>query len=548
MNKALKEHFQLLMPMVFICALLSGIFLPIYSDEVVTKFKIARFFLEEGQMLSFFPQCTTTVGHEVAWVFYPAAALISSIYAYLGPLGLRISGIALALIWFALLAYWCLRQSKNSWSGHFTLLAALGSLGVLPYLWVLSRPEQFMFLPILIFCIAAMHPPINVGRWQQVGGTIALAVLGSVFFYAHSKTIFFTPFFLASAWISTRNFNVFLRTALIIYIIALSVQVLRNASLLGGCTDAPAIQAMLNANSLMPSQLLKDPYTFFSLIWENTIQFPHRLLVHLTFTPDFQSGWLPPLSDDNALLRWINPLIYYTLFLLVIGTHLFALGIALKSLVQRNISSATLLAALLAAADLINIMLFKLQNFYAGTQYIPISIIILALLLPKILETSKYATFNTGIRIAHVFITGLSLTSLFILFYSITPTLIKNSDYEYASIPGQPLSIPVMGVENHIKSIQELGKLCHIPESNAKHVVVDHMTYFHYLKDKSPTHVLYVSELGYGGDLTDGKLLPFLKKQNSPGIITRCEWMPKDFKNNQQKNDRGYCCINLNNQ
>ncbi len=75
------------------------------------------------------------------------------------------------------------------------------------------------------------------------------------------------------------------------------------------------------------------------------------------------------------------------------------------------------------------------------------------------------------------------------------------------------------------------------------HVVVDHMTYFAYLKDRSPIHVLYISEFGYDGDLLNGKLLPFLKERNSPGLITRCEREPNEFRDAQRHNDRGYCCV-----
>ena len=90
-----------------------------------------------------------------------------------------------------------------------------------------------------------------------------------------------------------------------------------------------------------------------------------------------------------------------------------------------------------------------------------------------------------------------------------------------------------------------LGQSCHIPTDLAEHVVVDHMTYFAYLKDRSPVHVLYISKLGYGGDLLNGKLLPFLKERSSPGLITRCEWVPDEFRDIQRQNDRGYCCVDF---
>lgn len=73
------------------------------------------------------------------------------------------------------------------------------------------------------------------------------------------------------------------------------------------------------------------------------------------------------------------------------------------------------------------------------------------------------------------------------------------------------------------------------------------MTYFAYLQDSKPVHVLYVSELGYGADLLNGKLLPFLKARNSPGLITRCEWVPNELRDGQQRNDQGYCCVDFGN-
>ncbi|EJM53438.1 hypothetical protein [Pseudomonas sp. GM48] len=545
MSDVVSKKILLLMPMALVCALLSGVFLPIYSDEIMNKFNTARFFLESGQMLSFFPQCTTTVGHDVAWVFYPAAILISSVYAYLEPLGIRVSGVVLALTWFALLAYWCHRQSVEGWVGRFTLLTAFAALGVMPYLWVLSRPEQFMLLPILLFCMSALYAPTQRSKGQQLIIMGVLGLLLSIFFYAHPKSLFFTPFFLAATWIATRDFKLMIRAGLLLYVLVLSARVLLDASLLAGCQDAPAVQSMLAANSLMPGALLSDPLAFFGTAWQNISQFPQRMLLHLTFSPTFQSGWLPPLTESSGLLLWLNPLIHYTLLSLVVCSHLLAIGLAVIFLVLRRISVALFLAALLAAGDLINIALYNLQNFYSGIQYIPLSIVIAALLFQCLPAVRLWFPARVAGRLILSSVAGLSMVSLFTLFYLITPNLLRNADYATASIPGQPLSIPVLGVQAHLDSIRELGQSCHIPVDLAEHVVVDHMTYFAYLKDRSPMHVLYISEFGYGRDLLNGKLLPFLKERNSPGLITRCEWVPSEFRDAQRQNDRGYCCVDF---
>jgi hypothetical protein len=545
MSNALPKKILLLIPMVLICALLSGVFLPIYSDEVVTKFNNARFFMESGQMLSFYPQCTTTVGHWVAWIFYPAAILVSSVYAYLEPFGLRVSGVVLASAWFGLLAYWCYRQTAEGWVRRFTLLAAFASLGVMPYLWVLSRPEQFMLLPVLLICMLALFAPASSSCRRQLILMGGLVLLLSVFFYAHPKSLFFTPFFLAAVWIATRGFRLLIRAGLLMYVLALSTQVLRDASFLGGCLDAPAIQSLLAANSLMPGMLLSDPLAFFGAAWQNIGLFPERMLAHLTFNPTFQSGWLPPLTDNPGLLLWLNPLIHYTLLVLVVGSHLLAVGVAIVSLARRRMPAALFLASLLAAGDLINVALYNLQNFYAGIQYVPLSIVIVALLFQCLSVVRPWFAARIAGYLTLAFVAGLALMSLFTLFYLVTPNLLRNADYANASIPGQPLSVPVLGVQAHLNSIRELGESCHIPADHAEHVVVDHMTYFAYLRDRSPVHVLYVSEFGYGGDLLNGKLLPFLKERNSPGLITRCEWVPSEFRDIQRQNDRGYCCVDF---
>ncbi|CAK17990.1 hypothetical protein; putative membrane protein [Pseudomonas entomophila L48] len=498
-------------------------------------------------MVSFFPQCTSTVGHGVAWVFYPAALLISSVYAHLGPLGIRLSGIVLTLAWFVLLAYWCRRQAAEGGIGRFSFLAAFAALGVMPYLWVFSRPEQFMLLPLLIMCMVALLTPVQNSRKRQLAVTVGLVVVLSVFFYAHPKSVFFAPFALVATWFATRGSSLLIRTGLVLYILVLSGQVLHDASLLGGCQDAPAVQALLATNSLLPGMLLEDPVAFLVAAWQNVSLFPGRMLAHLTFNPTFQSGWLASLTEQPVWLRWLNPLIACALLVLVVGSHLLALLLAAIALIRRRLPAALLLAALLAAADLINAALYNLQNFYAGIQYIPLSLMIVTLLFHCVPTVPQWPGVRATGYLAVTLMSGLSLASLFALFSLVTPTLLRNAGYANASLPGQSLSIPLLNTQAHLDSILKLGDTCHIPRAGAEHVVLDHMTYFAYLQDSKPVHVLYVSELGYGADLLNGKLLPFLKARNSPGLITRCEWVPNELRDGQQRNDQGYCCVDFGN-
>lgn len=528
----------------FFGLLLSGVFLPIYSDEVVTKFRIARLFLESGDAVTLFPQCTATTGRAVSWIFYPIGMLLSALYAHLGPLGLRVSGIVLSLIWFVLLAYWCWAQTRDSGVAlrRFAGFVAVGSLGVLPFLWVLSRPEQLLILAILMLCLTALFSSKPKSTRGQVSVAAGVALLLSFLFYAHPKSMFYTPFALVAAWLATASYHKVIRYGLILFVLGSCVQVFLYFNALGSCQDAPSIKLMLGANTLLPGTLFSAPNEFVSAAFNNLASFPERLLTHLTFNEVYQSGWLPPLAGSFAALPYLNSAIYYFLLVFVASLHFLAVSIFLLQLIRRQVTGPVLLALLLVGANVGNAFFYNIQNFYAGSQFVPITIIITALLMQSqrgVKETSPPTL------VAYSLLLLLSIASMVTSLALVTPSITRNSSSAQSSLPGQPLSIPVFGVQSHLDSIRKLGASCDLPLKSTESVVVDHMTYFAFVQDKKPIHVLYVTEFGYGGDLTNGRLLPFLKGLNSPGLITRCEWVPNEFRQAQQKGEMGYCCVNF---
>jgi hypothetical protein len=478
----------------------------------------------------------------VSWVFYPAAALISTIYSNLSPLGTRLSGIVLTLVWFGLLTFWCFKQT-NEKSGMTRLagLIAFSSLGVLPYLLVLSRSEQFMTLPILVFCLTAFYFKAEKTVFKQCLGALLLTFILSCFFYVHPKSLFFLPFLLVALWLTTETYHTLIRCALLVYALVLFAQVLHESNAIAACTDAPAMQALLAANTLLPGMLFSAPLDFINAASNNLLNFPDKLLLHLTFNPVSQSGWLPPIESSDSFFLYLNFVIKYLLYAFIIGTHLAGLLIFMINIVRRKLSAPVFLAALLASADIFNALFFNIQNFYAATQFLPIAIILAALLLHNII-IPKWRGYSA---VGYSAILIISILSMMTLLLAVFPATLKNSASAAATLPGQPLSIPVFNTQSHLKSIEKLGASCGLPPDKTRNMVVDHMTYFAYMKAKNPIHVLYVSEYGFGGDLSNGRLLPFLKKLKSPGVISRCEWMPLQFRNVQKSDDMGYCCVNL---
>ncbi|WP_256592728.1 hypothetical protein [Pseudomonas sp. 43NM1] len=537
------ERIALIVIGLFFCVLLTGISVPLYSDEIVSKWSVSRFFLEDMKLVSFFPQCSTMSDRAVSWVFYPAAALISGVYANLGPLGIRISGIVFAVIWFGLLGAWCLQQTDNRTLAIKRLagLLAFSALGVLPYLLVLSRSEQFMTLPILIFCITATQLQGQKTLPMQSITALAQVFVLSCFFYVHPKSLFFLPFVLLALWLVTKRDHVLIRTGLLIYTLLLFFQVLQESNAIAACQDAPAMQAMLAANTLLPKMMFSAPVEFFTAATDNLVRFPDRLLTHLTFNPTSQSGWLPPIETSEAWLVYLNLAVQYLLYSFIVGMHIASLIFFIVKIAKRQLCAPITLAALLASADIFNALFFNIQNFYAATQFLPISLILAALLM----QAQVLPKRCNYLMIGYSSLLIVAILSMLTLLLKVFPATISNAAYSQATLPGQPLSIAVFNVPSHLKSIEKLGASCGLSTENAKNMVVDHMTYFAYLKVKKPVHVLYVSEYGFGGDLSNGRLLPFLKKLESPGLITRCEWMPLKFRDVQKSDDAGYCCVNL---
>ena len=86
--------------------LLIGFVVPIYSDEVAVHMSRARFLLEDWQILNLFPQCEFKITSSLPVSLAPGAILYSLIYSTNSAFGLRLVGVAVAFIWFAILWWW----------------------------------------------------------------------------------------------------------------------------------------------------------------------------------------------------------------------------------------------------------------------------------------------------------------------------------------------------------------------------------------------------------------------------------------------------------
>lgn len=539
------ENIFYIFPIICIFSLITGIFLPVYSDEVMNKIYAARFFVDDGRIVSFFPQCSASFGNKISVVFFPAAIILSFIFQDLNPLGIRISGVLVSVIWFVLFAFLCRIQESSSWIKKYSWLISISSLGVMPYLWVMSRPEQLMTISALFFCILVFLIPRISNKIIVFFGLCFLILCVSVFFFVHPKSIFFAPFFLIGIWFAAINNNIFIKCSGVCFVLVVTLQAIFAAIASGTCPDAPYVQQIFSINIIKPEILFHDPLNFIKMIIRNIIYFPSKVFHHVVFNNQFQSGWLPPVEGAHTLRFLLNPIIEFLITYFVIAAHLLAIFTGGVFLFRKKKNIPVILSASIAVGDFVIVSLFNEQNFYASTQYIPFSLIIFALLLPII--ERRFNFLSKTIDSVMVLIVGVILCISFAINITlIFPLLIINSNSENAKIEQQPISVPVFKNEIHLSAIKKLGESCHLPEVEGNLLIIDQMTYFAYSKNKNPAHIHYVSEEYYGVDLKD-KFLDFFRKNNSPGLIARCEWIPENLKSKMIYGNMGYCCVNFNN-
>ncbi|RAP37453.1 hypothetical protein B1207_04575 [Legionella quinlivanii] len=476
-------------------------------------------------------------------VYYPAVFLYSLLYKPLAPLALRISGIVCSLLWFSGFAYWCLRITQSKKTGLFlfvTLIACTVSLGVIPFLMIFARPEQLMITIImLLFLYCLFWQPIVTQKVQWFALAIFL-LLSSCFFFVHAKSLFFLPFFIIVAYLITKKSSIIVTFSVIFFLLILSYQNIADSNLYTQCqNEAPIILALFKANTLLPSDLITSPITFFKKGFLNLASTPAQLINHAIFQPSYQSSWLPTTSNSNYFIQFLNNLISSMLYLVIIGSHIGVVIVFLFNLFKRSLSKPILLGGMLALGSLANAFFYNMWNFYGLSQAIPISMMLILTLLPT--PYTKYPSFQ--LKTISIILMIVSLMSMCTLLYRTLPLMVLNSSSTDSDIKDQYLSIPTFSQEEQVIKIQKLAKKCGIPFTNTEHLVVDHQTYFAFPENKFPIHVLYISEVGYGGDLVNGKLEILLRKLHSPGVIARCSYLSPQLVKQEKIVSEGYCCI-----
>jgi hypothetical protein len=171
--------------------------LPVYTDEIVWKVAHGRLGFDGFQVPRLAPSCTADAVSLPASIV-PVRVIDTLMYQWIsGPLAIRVIGIGFFVLW--LFGTWVLLQHlvppiADRWTIAGALVAFV-TLGVMPFLMVISRPEQSLLIGItvlLIICMQEKHPTPRSFLYEIIIAT--LFVFGSaVILAAHPRALFVLP-------------------------------------------------------------------------------------------------------------------------------------------------------------------------------------------------------------------------------------------------------------------------------------------------------------------------------------------------------------------
>ncbi|MDN8612820.1 hypothetical protein [Variovorax ginsengisoli] len=535
--------FAVLVLALSVCA--AGILIPLYSDEIAVQMVRARFFLEDGALLNLLPQCRPLL-MPIPASWYPGAVFNAILYSGASELGLRIRGIAICGAWLSLLWMWAGRHpqtliSKRSLQG---VVLSLNMLGVLPFVLVLARSEQLLVVGLLAYCIFPIFWRSTETDGIYIKGLKAALIflITSVFLLAHPKALFFSPIILASAFLIFRDAGKLWSVGVLLSLGFAIAQSFQHVQVASRCVDAPAMSLVLAQHTLDFQLLSTDRAAFFREASRNVASSLGLVIERVPVTLVYQSNWLPSVDG-----KWIEPGLAGFGKLLKVSLHVFALlllcaGIlrVVMELLRKRLEPGALLGISMTAGLVLHGVAYNVNawHFYTPGLIVPALSILLLLVLDAQWPVSNWIRLVAG-AVAFYWML-LAIASMAVLLPIQTPRLLQIARAGDDVIEGQSLSTPVFVREDQHAQIPSLAKRCGIHDGD-KRLVLDGAAYFLFQHGRQPINVFYVSDYAFGMDI--GQKLPeFLRKIDSGGILSRCEYLPKALLDRAIRSDK-MCCI-----
>jgi hypothetical protein len=532
----------------FAAAIGLGILVPVYVDEIATKLVQARFLAEHGQMLSLFPQCSSGFVLETPTSWYPAALVFALLYGGLQPLGLRVAGVLLFLVWLAVFVNWVFGMTADARQRLRTVagMTAILGLGVLPLTVILARPEQWLVLILSCFLSLAAGADRLWSRGRLWIPALLLAVfllLTSLLNYAHPKALFFLPFVLLAAACVFGLQRKWLLGLALAFAVFSAYQTYGLAKAVISCEEAPTLSKILAAQTTSVAMVVEDPIAFVAEVSSNLVTAPGKIADHGVFQSQYQSGWLPPVpfaaaaSGVKALNLGLRGFWYLACLLAVL---LPPLVFFLRSGKDTTVAKQLLIPALWIGF-VGHLALYKEWNFYGGALVIPLGALLIVHSLARLRDPPRLAWLANGALGALLLLAVLSIA---VLGRQLGPPLLRAArSADAVPVNQEAYSLNAFAYTSTRARIRSLAESCGLAGDGATRLVVDNLSYHAFTGLHQPVYLGSLWPWGVGADVA-GKTRKLLVDMQSEGMIARCDMFGPEFRN-QTLREGDLCCVDL---
>jgi hypothetical protein len=505
--------------LLFIISFQLSVFYPIYSDEFEWKLISSRFFLDQGKLIYLFPACLNSYVADTPLSWYPGRILDGLIYqgthanALLRYLGLIQYIILIFLFWQIAKI-----QSKLNSVKSFLLVVSFFSIGVLPILMIINRPEQPLLLYVTICVYLSVYQTHKPCRFltNSVFVTLLFCVLSNLIITTHPKGIYLLPVvFVAYRQIVKSFVYLFVFLGITFWTVIQTIHVWSTRTT---CSESPWLEELVKSFTLNPVKIFSEPELFLLQISKNIIRF-YTYIQQMLFSTNYQSQWLPSLTASNSInyVLWIINSLCWISIATIFGTVGYRF---VKKTFNKVWACNQLGIALIFSVILVTVMQIA-KNFYESALILPLLFLILLFLIHPQDETCR--KFISQVALPILLVIGcISSYTRYILFIDHLP------EWKSAS---QERATNQLHIENFAQN------QCGI-NTFASGLVVDRQTYPTFWKHPFP---VFISGLtGWYGTGTDYKIT--LNRLGSDGLVAMCTALPKELRD-IGKEDSGVCCI-----
>lgn len=508
----------------FCVAVITAAVTPIYPDEYGYLMINARAIFDQFRISSIFPPCQSSFDIPMPLLWYPGRLFYWAVYAACeNARYLRLIGVFSYISLISITTLFCreLFEKKIRWEFIFSALAAVTSLGVMPSVFVFTRPETVLSITLAWLVFAPLTLPRSDSPVAKIAIFAAHLFVVSLFFSSHGKTILFTPLALASTYIIVRRIGFGWKAAglaslLLILPIISSYRVYNRFS---SCPDSQAVEKINSSQYFLPDgERLKRPGQLIKVLSENILNAVPALKQNL-FITSYPIGWLPGVRQSHAtkLINLSAMGLYYTV---CAGILVFFLWFSISALSTRHIESAQLIFLTLVQGILVLVSVQHAKHFYESALTIPCIIFATILIISQIARRGLIAQSAAKA----VFISLLVLFCASSVRYSL-----KFFPVFMGGFAGPSVSIAKYNHKAVKRDIEAAAAACAISNSSAtRHLVVDDLTYLFFKKTQQPYSITYLAgslrEFSGPGVTETSRIFPEIRKLKVSAIVQRCDY------------------------